>query len=308
MKRILLESRGSADVSREVSGFKEMLRSYDRTSYIKLRNNVALENYMKTRRLSISNKMSLTIIILIVFSTSAFSVMANMLLSRFMLNKSRDEAMYYAKIASAGIDTDNFLAIKEGGKDTPEYKKLLDLITDFTQSEEVVFIYCMKYNENGDVVFVADSDSEDPAEIGEIYSETTPEMLRALEGEACGDQYVSSDEWGNFISGYAPVLKDGKTIGIVGVDCKVEYIKKQVDEMMFYLVIIAVVSIVVGIIVAMLVGGGLRRNFVTLNNKVLDMASEYGDLNEDLELHSGDELERIAESINRLIHKVKNDR
>ena len=78
--------------------------------------------------------------------------------------------------------------------------------------------------------------------------------------------------------------------------------------MMFYLVIIAVVSIVVGIIVAMLVGGSLRRNFVMLNNKVLDMASEYGDLNEDLELHSGDELERIAESINRLIHKVKNDR
>lgn len=263
---------------------------------------------MKTRRLSISNKMSLTIIILIVFSTTAFSVMANMLLSRFMLNKSRDEAMYYAEIAAEGIDVDEFLSIKVGGEESAEYKRLLRLLTNFTKSEEVVFIYCMKYNEDGEVVFTGDSDSEDPAAIGEVYKETTPELLRALDGEACGDQYVSSDEWGNFISGYAPIMEDGKTVGIVGVDCKVEYIKSQVDEMMFYLVIIALISTVIGIIVAMVVGGSLRRNFLTLNNKVLDMASDYGDLNDDLELHSGDELERIAESVNRLIHKVKNDR
>lgn len=50
----------------------------------------------------------------------------------------------------------------------------------------------------------------------------------------------------------------------------------------------------------------MRRNFRKVNNKILEVASDDGDLTKVLEITSGDELELIGNSLNRLLQKTAN--
>src|SRR5690606_1156218 len=52
-----------------------------------------------------------------------------------------------------------------------------------------------------------------------IYEETTPNMLRALDGEECFDDFPVTDRWGTWISAFVPLRDEkGNVEAALGVD------------------------------------------------------------------------------------------
>ena len=92
-------------------------------------------------------------------------------------------------------------------------------------------IYTFRPGSDGDVMLIVDAETdydrngafegerEGRTKIGELYPETTPNMLRALKGEYCFDDVPVADRWGTWISAFAPLHdEDGNVEGALGVD------------------------------------------------------------------------------------------
>lgn len=102
-------------------------------------------------------------------------------------------------------------------KNTNEY------LSKYKQSGMIAYIYSMKM-EDEVLQFVVDTDEEDPADFGEEY-ELLEDMVFAFRGEVCCDSEVTSDEWGDYYSAYAPIFDDaGNVKGIVGCDVTIDRI------------------------------------------------------------------------------------
>jgi signal transduction histidine kinase len=137
---------------------------------------------------------------------------------------------------------------------------------------------------NGRVRFVldptpagdADGDGvDDKSHLGDIYPEPDAEMMAALTtGVPCFMDCPESDAWGTFVSGYAPLLDDGRLVGIVGVDMDArEYVSRQRGLMRAGLVgAVAALcaSAAAGLVAARLRGRALsdRRRLETLLRQV----------------------------------------
>ena len=115
-----------------------------------------------------------------------------------------------------------------------------------------------------------------------------------------------TDEWGTFYSGYAPITQDGKVLGIVAVDYEASSIQTSLNSLIRNILLAVGAAILFAALAALLVAVRMRRNFIKVNDKILEVASDDGDLTKVLNITSGDELEVIGNSLNRLLEKTGN--
>jgi methyl-accepting chemotaxis protein len=126
-------------------------------------------------------------------------------------------------------------------------------------STDIRFVYTIRATADGQVEFIADAE-EDPAlrsNLGDIYTDA-PAMLAAdaatLKSPLAEDGFYT-DEWGTFLSAYAPILgPDGKLDGVLGVDISVASIQAQLNDallrMLFLLALCTVLIIPASVILA----------------------------------------------------------
>lgn len=261
---------------------------------------------MQTRKRSISFKIQLLLILVIVICVAALSIFLRIILKSYLLNDKKDSTKSIAELAANDIDPEDFQAVIDEGGDTDAYDKILDTLSPYMEVEGVTFVYTMTKDENDTLYYVVDADPDDPADAGEEYEDTTDVMIKVFEGKALSEDEITSDEWGDFMSSYAPVFKDGKVIGMVGVDCDVTYIGEALNTIMKRFIIVACCFLVLGIVFAFFMSKSLKKNFVMLNSKILDIASDDGDLRKTVDIHTGDEFEVVGNSLNALLQKTRN--
>ncbi len=131
-------------------------------------------------------------------------------------------------------------------------------------------------------------------------------MFEAMQGASSVTADPFTDEWGTFYSGYAPISLDGKVLGIVAVDYEASSIQTSLNSLIRNILFAVGAALLFAIIAAVLVAVRMRRNFIKVNNKILEVASDDGDLTKVLSITSGDELEVIGNSLNRLLAKTAN--
>ena len=131
-----------------------------------------------------------------------------------LLEQCKNNARNSAKIAAERIDGDILGQIKAGDEKTENYKEILSQLQDFLCGDDIKYIYTMRMN--GDrLEFIVDADTEEGAAIGEEY-EIYDEIAEAFDGNATVDSEMTSDEWGDFYSAFAPVYNSsGAIAGIV---------------------------------------------------------------------------------------------
>lgn len=262
---------------------------------------------MKVRKISIARKLQVLIVSVALFGVIALSISTLMTTRRALLEANRNEAVNIARIAADEIDAKAFAAVISSGKENSNYDTVNEQLSKYLDSTDASYIYSMTMNENDEVVFVVDTDTEDPADILEVYEDTNEELLGAFSGVAQGDKEISKDEWGRYMSGYAPVMdQSGKVIGIVGVDFEVSSINKTMLSMMHKFSIIALLTIAFGVAASVVFSIILKKNFKMLNDKIEEVASADGDLSAKVVIRTGDELEVIGNNFNKLIDKTRN--
>ncbi len=261
---------------------------------------------MHTRKKGISFKIQLLIILIIAVCVAALSIFLKSILKSYLLNEKKESTKSIAELAASYIDVDDFVTVMEEGADTEAYEIIIDTLRPFMNVEGVTYIYTMTKDDNDTLYYVVDADPEDPGESGEEYEDTTDIMLETFKGKAVSENEITSDEWGDFMSSYAPIFKDGQVIGMLGVDCEVSYIKDSVNSIMKRFLLVAFCVLIIGIAIAFIMGKSLKKNFSMLNSRILDIASDEGDLTKTVDIRTGDEFEVLGESLNKLLDKTKN--
>ncbi len=80
----------------------------------------------------------------------------------------------------------------------------------------------------------------------------------------------------------------------------------NIYTMSIYLLIgISVAAVIFAIIIAMMISLSIRRKLATINQKVLDIAENGGDLTQQIILNGNDEINSLAMGINALIEKIR---
>ncbi len=256
------------------------------------------------RRMKLSGKFAMTSLFIALIVCLLISGISIHYMKNYLLNVSRSQAMSVAKTAAGIIDGDQIASIQPGDEGSEDHLEVLAQLQNFLIDEDIAYIYTMRQND-GAVEFLVDADTEEGAAIGEEY-ETYDKIDMAFSGEASMDDEVTTDEWGSFYSAFAPITnKAGDVVAIVGVDCTVDSIDEKVAHMTKTLVIVLVVCVAVAFAISMLTGQLMAKNVLVINRKMDELAGSEGDLTQEIQIRSGDELENVANSFNSFMVKLR---
>ena len=156
----------------------------------------------------------------------------------------REQLMSITSNAALSIDAQELLEVplQQIGDSSLAYRAIFDKLETVKQTNSSLkYVYIMTTTDQlGILQYVVDADpapqvitARSPSAFpGDKYdARKLPEMLEAYSGPAA-DKKITSDEWGSFISGYAPIRdSDGKSIAILGVDidaAKIYMLQKNV--------------------------------------------------------------------------------
>lgn len=189
--------------------------------------------------------------------------------------------------------------------DDPAYLRNLALIRQMKHTnKDIAYAYVMR--RTGETVhFVIDSDeSEEQAGPGYEYTDLTPRMVEGFDRPSVDDG-IYEDEWGAFMSGYAP-LRNGNGEYLVGIDMRAEELKRKLSAVQ----IAGTISLALSILLAVLFSRMLSLHFTRPIQMLIARcrAIAEGDLEQSAEAHTGDELEQLVEAFNAMSHQLAESR
>lgn len=259
---------------------------------------------MKVRNLKIPVKIMLLFIGLLVISDIILVSIISTRFSNTMLTMVKQDVSDIAKCAAEAVDAEAFAAIAEEGAEGEAFRKVYDELAGFRDSSSATYIYSYGYDESGNIIYAVDTDTEEPADWGS-EADIFDALLTAFDGEASVDDEPTEDEWGVFITGYAPIICDEEVVGVVGVDTDYYEFRKQTRTMTVTTIVIFAAILLLAVVGVVFIGRRLESGFVTLNDKIVEMANGSGDLSREVVITTGDEFEVIAGSVNKFIEQVK---
>ncbi len=260
---------------------------------------------MKVRRISIFSQLFIWLAVLLLVGNGILGVMAYNHSKDSLFEQIQGNVENLAVSSAAHIDGELLQQIEIGEEGSEEYNVVLDQLAVFRDNAELEYIYTLRRLDDGTVVFVVDSDTEEPAAIGD-ECELTDALDRTFEeGVTLADDEPFTDEWGTHISAYSPIFVDGEIVGAVGVDISANWVEEQTKGLRNMVIIICIITYVVSLLILGLLMFKFKRSMVKLNDKVKELASGSGDLTKEIDIHTGDELEVIAENMNAFIRQIR---
>ncbi|NLG03749.1 MAG: hypothetical protein GX567_07990 [Clostridia bacterium] len=261
---------------------------------------------MKVRRISITAKLMLLISAVSIIGTAILGITTYIRESNNLVTLSKNNGKDLAACAAGAIDGDLFDTIGEGMEESEAYMETYQALAIYRDcGSNLEYIYSMKQLPDGKLVFIVDTDTEEPGGIYEEY-EMEDAISEALKGNVSADAEPTTDEWGTVISAFAPILNStGKVVGVVGVDIGMDWIETQLNHLKVQIIMVSAGIILFGILCAFIISKSIGKNLVKLNQKIVNLNSQDGDLTKTIEMKSGDELEVIADNVNIFIREIR---
>ena len=215
-----------------------------------------------------------------------------------LISSLQDRLKYSAALISNTIDAARLNKIRKASDiSLPAYQEYLEKLRDFRHTNpDIAYLYIMR-KEYGRVFFVIDSDeTEAQALPGKEYIVHVPTLLEGFHA-ASVDKKIWEDEWGSFMSGYAP-LKNGSGEYLIGIDMRADEVKHKLHNLR----ISGVLSLLCSIILAFIFSRLLSKHFTTPIQLLISRCSEIsrGGFNEKLEFRTGDELDNLIAEFNSM--------
>jgi GAF domain-containing protein len=172
-------------------------------------------------------------------------------------------------------------------------------------------VYTLRQDPQGNIFFVVNavsreiSQSKPPASYGDLYTNPSP-LLRetfATLKQPIAEEGFYTDEWGTWLSAYAPIYRDdGTREGVLGINFSAAAVLTAERSMLITSLVILAIALPIFAVLGWVVGNRLTRPIVELNNGVNRITS--GDLEYRVAIKSGDEIEALADSFNTMTSRV----
>ncbi|MHC6201782.1 methyl-accepting chemotaxis protein [Breznakiellaceae bacterium SP9] len=113
-----------------------------------------------------------------------------------------------------------------------------------------------------------------------------------------------TNSYGTFVSGYIPVLKDGKVAGIIGADFEISAVTALKRNAIRAFLIAILLAITLGVSMAFIVASSLITPIKKMSAALKDISEGDGDLTKRLRFERKDEIGDMARYFNQTLSKI----
>lgn len=261
---------------------------------------------MKTRKMSIKFKILIPSAILIILICVIVGSSAYKKVEKKMINMGIEQAEVAAQVTQNQLDVDKLKTISEGDEQSEAYQDVLKKLRSIKETCNVAYCYTL-YTDGTDVYYHIDTDeTENQAAIGQKFEYSYKDLESVFKGEEKVQNYIESNKYGDLISVYVPIEdKDGTIIGALGCDYNATEILNNLKEMLKMFIWVGTICGIAAIIILNIIVGRIIKNLRTVNEKIYDLVNNEGDLTQELEVSTGDEMELIADNVNALLKYIR---
>ncbi len=260
----------------------------------------------KTRKLSIRTKILIPSTILIIVVCVILGLNSYRHVYYGMVAMGVEEADMAAAMSLSAVDGDLIGQIRAGSEETQEYQQMLAAMREARDRCGIKYLYTL-YEENGTVYYGIDADESQGQNMpGEAFEVSYEELADVFAGGEYVQDYIDSTEDGDLITVYKPVTdSQGQVVGILGSDYDAAGITERLNSTTNSIFEISAVCLVAALVLLFVIMSGIKRNLEAVNYKIYDLVHNEGDLTRTLQVTSGDELELIADNINKLLEYMR---
>ena len=172
---------------------------------------------------------------------------------------------------------------------------------------DLVYLYTLAKTPDGNVYFVLDASvGEDHSDLASLY-ESNPDMEIAFSGKATTVSGFITDDWGTFLSGYAPIRNsEGQVVGLVAADIAADSVLATQRKLLISTLTIGAISVAIAAAVGIWISSWISTPLITTVDMLKDIAEGEGDLTKRMEVNSQDELGDLAHWFNIFVEKIHN--
>lgn len=260
---------------------------------------------MRGHKRGIFKQLFLCLALLLLFGNAVLGLAAYNRSESALFEQIQSNAKNIAQCAAMNVDGNLLQGIVPGDEGNEAYSCIVEQLALFRDNADIEYIYTLRQVGEEEFVFIVDSDTEEPAAIGD-ECDTTEALVSAFSQQiTTADDEPFSDEWGSHVSAYSPIQYDNQVVGVVGVDISANWIDEQMTALRSLVVITCIVTYVFSMVVLFLLMSKFTNGIKRLSDKVKELASGEGDLTKKIDIYSRDEIGEIAGYMNEFIDQIR---
>lgn len=265
----------------------------------------------KTRRIGLSFKILFPTLLTITLLGIILCIVSYNEQKAVLISDCAETSRMLASVGSNMLNGDMLPYIKEE-KDTNTvvYKQIVNQLNIINSNKTLKYIYTV-YFKDGVIYYGVDADDNPetkciPGEEYEYDKEANIEYKALMKGHIYSDDITYNNDGELLISSLAPIYDSHKNIiGALGCDYDAQPIIDELNSILKKLIIITIIGILISTILITFTISKVIKNIHLINDKMDDLISNESDLTQQLSIHSGDELELIANKTNSLLNYIR---
>lgn len=263
-------------------------------------------NKRKTRGIGIRGK--------ILFPTSMVIILLCVIMGMNSYLRTKDgliamgveEAQMAATISTKSIDTDQLMEVSAESGKGEAYNALFNDMCSIKNDCGIQYLYTL-YTDKSSVYYGIDADNtEFGHDYGDPFEVSYQELKSVFDGKMYVQDYIDSTDEGDLISAYMPLAdSSGNIIAIVGCDYDASRVVERLDAALRRAILISVMSLLIALVILNLLVSTVIHRLHMVDGKIYELVHNEGDLTQTLDVHTGDEMEMIAENVNDLLQHIR---
>lgn len=161
------------------------------------------------------------------------------------------------------LDTTSYAEFAKDPKENDEFLKIRDELDDFRVSIGAMYVYFVKIDDKGTPLIMVDGmkDADKASPINEVTDVPQDAIQKLLQGQTASSSIINNEEYGDYISSYAPMLdSNGAVTGVIGIDTAVSVIGSIESDIMkssipFYALLLLITLIGIAVVMWFIVRG-----------------------------------------------------
>ena len=270
----------------------------------------------KQGKQSIVAKISVLIIGMIILCAVTVGVSSIILFRNDSISSNAQRAMDIAQSAAAMIDPAQFVKIMQTREKNDYYVQAKASLDEVAARTHVAYLYVLDANYTDQATYFAEGknpSNEDAAiDLGETenlvidgVNTYADEMFAVIkDGSPRSTGAYASGDFGTMVSGFAPIVKNGTVVGVVGVDLSITEILRATST--FGISIMAVILVFSSLFIVVFMR--FLKKSIAKPLKALTKASDQlteGDTDVNIEIHRNDEIGQLAASFANMAEHTK---